>query len=72
MSDGRTYAWRLKPGNKKLEIFVSDPASRQIIGTMSLDLTKPVTEEWAVKYMDQHHPHERPVDKKADAEDKDK
>jgi hypothetical protein len=39
---------------------------------MVLDLVKPVTEEWAVKYMEQHHPHERSVGKKADAEDKDK
>jgi hypothetical protein len=72
MSDDRAYAWRLKPGNKKLEIFVSKPASRKIIGTIVLELVKPVTEEWAVKYMEQHHPYERQVDKKADAEDKDK
>lgn len=66
-----TYTWRLRPGNRKLEIFISDSVTRRITGSMVLDLTKPVTEEWAVRYMDQHHPQERPVDKKADAEDRD-
>jgi hypothetical protein len=67
MSD--TYAWRLK-SDKVLEIFISDPETRKVLRTMRLELTKPVTDEWAVRYMEQNYPHERLVDKKGDAEDK--
>jgi len=64
------YSWRLAKGKKVLEIFAADPTTREIKKTLTLTLAKQVTEEWAVRYMELNYPHERPVDKKADAEDR--